>query len=96
LYWCETFSLTLREEHGLRVFESRVVRRIFGSKRNEVAGGWRRPYNEELHSLCASPDIVRVIKSRRMGWACSMDGTGKECIHYFGWKTLRVETTWKI
>jgi hypothetical protein len=51
----------LREEYGLRVFENRVLRRIFGPKREEVAGGWRRLYTEELHDLYASPDIIRVI-----------------------------------
>jgi hypothetical protein len=62
-------SLTLREEHRLRVFENRVLRRIFGPKRDEVAGGWRKLQNEELHGLYASPSIVRVIKARRMRWA---------------------------
>jgi len=57
---------TLREEHRLRVFENRVLRRIFGTKRMEVAGGWRRLSNEELRILYISPNIIRVIKSRRM------------------------------
>jgi hypothetical protein len=56
----------LREERRLRVFESRVLRRIFGPKRNEVTGEWRKCHNEELHDLYSSPNIVRVIKSRRM------------------------------
>jgi hypothetical protein len=68
LYECETLSLTLREEHRLRVFENRVLRRIFGPKRDEVTGGWRKLYNEELHGLYSSPRIVRVIKAR-MRWA---------------------------
>jgi hypothetical protein len=55
-------SLTLREEHRLRVSENRVLRRIFGPKREEVAGGWRRLHNEELHNLYASPNIIREIK----------------------------------
>jgi hypothetical protein len=55
LYGCETWSLTLKEEHGLRVFENRVLRRIFGSKRDEVTGGWRKLHNEELHNLYSSP-----------------------------------------
>jgi hypothetical protein len=59
-------SLTLREEHRLRVFENRVLRRIFGPKRDEVTGGWRKLHNEELHGVYSSPSIVRVIKARRM------------------------------
>jgi hypothetical protein len=66
---CETWSLTLREEHRLRVFENRVLWRIFGPKRDEVTGGWRKLHNEELHGLYSSPSIVRVIKTRRMTWA---------------------------
>jgi hypothetical protein len=62
LYGCGIWSLTLREEHRLRVFESRVLRRIFGPKGEKVAGGWRRLHNEELHNLHSSPNIVRVIK----------------------------------
>ena len=68
LYGCETCSLTLREERRLRVFENRVLRRIFGPKRDEVIGEWRKFHNEELNDLYFSPNIVRVIKSR-MGWA---------------------------
>jgi hypothetical protein len=59
-------SLTLRKEHRLRVFENRVLRRIFGPKRDEVTGGWRELHNEELHNLYSSPNIIRMIKSRRM------------------------------
>jgi hypothetical protein len=66
LYGCETWSLTLREENRLRVFENRVLRRVFGSKRNEVTGDWRKLHNEELHTLYSSPSIIRIIKSRRM------------------------------
>jgi hypothetical protein len=69
LYGCETWSLTLREEHRLRAFENRVLRRIFRPKRDEVTGGWRKLHNEELHGLYSSPNIVRVIKARRMRWA---------------------------
>jgi hypothetical protein len=69
LYGCETLSLTLREEHRLRVFENRVLRRIFGPKRYEVTGGWRKLHNKELHGLYFSPSIVRVIRARRMRWA---------------------------
>jgi hypothetical protein len=67
LYGCETWSLTLREEHRLRVFQNRVLRRIFGPKRDEVAGGWRKLHNE-LHNLYSSTNIIR-LKSSRMRWA---------------------------
>jgi hypothetical protein len=66
LYLCETWSLTLKEEHRLRVFENRVLRRIFGPKRDEVAGEWRKLHNEELRDLYSSPNIIRIIKSRGM------------------------------
>jgi len=69
LYGCETWSLTLREERRLRVSENRVLRRIFGPKRDEITGEWRKLHNGELNNLYCSPNIVRVIKSRRMRWA---------------------------
>jgi hypothetical protein len=69
LYGCETWSLTLREEHRLRVFENMVLRRVFGPKRDEVTGEWRKLHNEELHDLYSSPSILRIIKSRRIRWA---------------------------
>jgi hypothetical protein len=62
LYGCETWSLTVREEHKLRMFENRVLRRIFGPKRDEVTGGWRKLHNEELHNLYSSPYIIRVMR----------------------------------
>jgi hypothetical protein len=68
-YGCETWSLTLKEERWLRVFENRVLRRIFGSKRDEVTGEWRKLHNEELNGLYSLPNIVRVINSRRLRWA---------------------------
>jgi hypothetical protein len=69
LYGCETWSRTVREEHERRVFENRVLRRIFGPKKDRVTGGWRKLHNEELHNLYPSPSIIRIIKSRRMRWA---------------------------
>jgi hypothetical protein len=69
LYGCETWSLTLREEHRLGVFENRVLRGISGPKRDEVTGEWRKLRSGELHNLYSSPDIIGQIKSRRMGWA---------------------------
>jgi hypothetical protein len=76
---CETWSLAVREEHKLRVFENRVLR-IFGPKRDGVTGGWRKLHNEELHNLCSSPSIIRIIKSRRMRWGrtCGTDGREEE------------------
>jgi hypothetical protein len=68
LYGCETCSLTVREEHKLRLFEKRVLRRLFGPKRDGVTGGWRKLYNEELYNLYSSPSIIRIIKLRRMWW----------------------------
>jgi hypothetical protein len=65
----QAWSLALREEHRLRVFEKRVLRRIFGPKRDEVMGDWRKLHNDELHNLYSSPNIIRMIKSRRMRWA---------------------------
>jgi hypothetical protein len=68
LYGCETWSLTLREEHGLGMLESRVLRVIFGPKREEVVRCWRRLHNEEFNNLYISTHIIRVISSSRMRW----------------------------
>jgi len=77
LYGCETWSLTLREERGLRVFENRGLRRVFGRKRDEVIGEWRKLHNEELSDMYFLPNIVRVVKSRRMRWEGHVARTGE-------------------
>jgi hypothetical protein len=80
-YGCETWSLTLREEHTVRVFGKRVLSRIFGPKRDEGTGEWRKLTSGELHNLYSSPDIIRQIKSRRMrraGHVARM-GEGRKC-----------------
>jgi hypothetical protein len=77
-YGCETWSLTLREEHRLRVFENRVLGRIFGPKRDEVTGEWSKLHSEELHNLYSSSDIIRQVKSRRMRWAGHVARVGEE------------------
>jgi hypothetical protein len=66
LYGCETLSLTLRGEHRLRVFEIRVLGRLFGQKREEIIGDWRKLHNAELHNLYCMPNKIRMIKSRRV------------------------------
>jgi hypothetical protein len=76
LYMCETWSLTLREERRLRVFESRVLRRVFGLRRDEVKGEWRKLHNDELNDLYSLPNIVRVVKARRMRWAGQVASMG--------------------
>jgi hypothetical protein len=82
LHGCETWSLTLREGQRLRVFENRVLRRIFGPKRDELTGKWRKLQNGEFHNLYSSPDIIRQVKSRRMrlaGHAARMGEVRKVC-----------------
>jgi hypothetical protein len=78
LYGCETWSLTLREEHRLRVFKNRVLRKIFGPNRDEVTVEWRKLHNEELRDLSSSPNIIRIIKSRMMRWACHIARMGEK------------------
>jgi len=94
LYGCETWSLTLREERKLRVFENMVLRTIFRPRKDEVTGEYRRLHNEELNDLYSSPSIVRVIKSRRMRWAEHVARMGEErgCIGSW-WGNWREGTT---
>jgi hypothetical protein len=75
---CETWPLTLREEHRLRVFENKLLRRTFGLNRGEVTGGWRKLHNEELHDLYSSPSIIRIMKSRSMRWAWHVTRIGEK------------------
>ena len=78
LYGCEIWSHTLREEQRLRVFENKVLRRVFGPKRDEVTGEWRRLHNEELNDLSSLPNIGRVVKSSRMRWAGHVARMGED------------------
>jgi hypothetical protein len=94
LYGCETWSLILRKEHRLRVSENRVLKRIFGPKRDEVTGGSRKLHNVELHNLYSSPSIIRMIKSRRMRWAGHVARCQMEIDHWGdqdvgGWTILK-------
>jgi hypothetical protein len=84
----------LREEHRLRVFENRVLRRIFGPRREED-GSWRKLHNDELYSLYPLLNIVRVIKSRRMRWDGHVARMGERCLQGFDWEARRQETTGK-
>jgi hypothetical protein len=77
------------------VFENKVLRRIFGPKRDEVTGEWRKSHNEELHILYSSPNIIRQIKSRRMRWAGHVARMGEDCVRGFDGKSRRKDTTWK-
>jgi hypothetical protein len=95
LYGCETWSVTLREKHRQRVFENRVLRRIFGPKRDDVTGEWRKLHNEELHSLYSSPNIIRQMQSRIMRWAGHVARMGEEIVEGLDGKSRRKETTRK-
>jgi hypothetical protein len=83
LYRCEIWTLTLREEYRLRVFENRVLRRIFGPKRDEVMGGWRKLHNEELRDLYSLPSIIRMFKS------CSTKGERRGTHIGYWWKSQK-------
>jgi hypothetical protein len=88
LYGCETWSLKLREEHRLRAFENRALRRIFGSKTDKVTGEWRKLHNEELNDRYCSPNIFRVIKSSRKKWEGNVEGVGERGDIYRGKSVL--------
>jgi len=94
-YVWETWSLTLREERRQRVFGNRVLRRIFGPKRDDIIGEWRKLHTEELNDLYFSPSVFRVInKKNELVWACSMYRVEKRRIQGFWWGNLKA-TTWK-
>jgi hypothetical protein len=86
LYECETWSLTLREKRSLRMFENRVLRRVFGPTRDEATGEWRKLYNEELNDLYPLPNIMRVVNSRKneIGGVCGAYGRGERCAQGVG------------
>jgi hypothetical protein len=88
LYGCESWSPTLREERRLKVFKNRVLRRIFGPKRDEVTREWRKLHNEKLYDLRSSPNIIRVIKSR-IRWAGNVEPLGDRKGVRFWWGDLR-------
>ena len=89
LYGCETWSLTLREERRLRVSENRVLREIFGPRRDEVTGKWRKLHNDELNGVHSSANIIRMIESRRieMGVDCNMYGGEERCLQDYNGET---------
>ena len=90
LFGCETWSLTLRKKCRLRVFENRVLRYTFGSKSDEATGEWRKLHNVELNDIYSLPNIIRVIKSRRMGLAGHVARRKTEGVHiWFLWGYLR-------
>jgi hypothetical protein len=97
LYGCKTWSLTLREEHRLRMLENRVLRKTFGPKTYEVTGEWRKPHDEELNDLYSSSNIFRVNTSRRMrmAWTCSTISGEEWCIQGFDGETCGKETNKK-
>jgi hypothetical protein len=95
LYGCKAWSLTQRQEHRLRVFENKVLRRIFGPKRDEMKGGWRKLHNDELRDLYSSPSIVRIIKSSRTRWVGHVSRMEEERNAVIRGKTRGKESTRK-
>jgi hypothetical protein len=90
LYGSETVSMTLSEEHRLRVIENRVLRKISGPKRDEMIGGWRKLHEEGPHKLYGSPSIIRIIKSRRVRWAGYVALMGRRGMHIgFWWESQK-------
>ena len=96
VYGCKCWSLTLREECRHRMFENRVLERIFGPKRDEVTGEWRKLHNEKLNDQYSSPNINRVIKSRKLRWAghVVLMGDGRDAYRVW-WENLRERIAWK-
>jgi hypothetical protein len=89
LYGCETWSLTLREENRLKVFDNEVLRRIFGPKRDEVMGGWRKLHNDKLHNFYSLLSIITMIKSMRIRWARHVARMGRSMHIGFWWESKK-------
>jgi hypothetical protein len=91
LYGCKTWSLTLRGKHRLKVFENRVLRKIFGLKRDEMVGSWRKLHNEELHKLYFWPNKIIMIKSWRMRWVRHVASIGEKRVYIGFWRESQNE-----
>jgi hypothetical protein len=91
LHMIETWPLILREEHRLKVFAKRVLRTICGPNKDEVIGGWRKLHSEELHNVYSSPNIITMIKSRRMRWAEHAARMGRRGMHIGFWWEIQKE-----
>jgi hypothetical protein len=81
LYGCESWSLTLRDGHRQRVFENRVLRRVFGPKRDEMTGGWKKLYSDEIRKLCPYLSVIRVFKSMSRRWGWHVARMGEKAMH---------------
>jgi hypothetical protein len=95
LYGYETFSPALMEEGKLKVIGNRVLRKVFGPKRDEVRGGWRKLHNEELRDLYSSPSIIRIIKSKRMRWAGHVARIAEKKNHESQRRRTRIDYWWE-